>query len=179
MSNTKNNARRRASRERIVLAFIELIEAHDIDQISVTEICQRAKVNRATFYANYEDIYDLGDTIKRDLENQTMSLYGTRGVSVGVPEDNYLGLLKNVHDHQALYRTYFKLCRNTELAKLEFADADKRNNDFGELADYHRMYHRAGITAIIKMWLSTGCKEPPEEIANLLEKELKPTSATR
>lgn len=177
MTNTKNNARRRASRERIVRAFIELIETRNIDQISVTELCRRAEVNRATFYANYDDIYNLGDTIRRNLENRTMELYGTRGVSIGARDDNYLELLKHVRNHRALYRTYFKLSRNTDLASLEFADAASRSSAFGELAEYHRMYHRAGITAIVKMWLGAGCRESPEDIAGLLEKEFGTTNA--
>ena len=62
--NTPNNKRRKESQERIEKVFVELIQKKEINKISVTDICKKAKVNRSTFYANYIDIYDMADKIK-------------------------------------------------------------------------------------------------------------------
>ncbi len=43
----------------IETTFLNLLEEKDIGNITVTEICQRADINRATFYRYYIDIYDL------------------------------------------------------------------------------------------------------------------------
>lgn len=67
--NTPNNKRRRDSQNRIVAAFIQALQTQELSQISVTQLCQAAKVNRTTFYANYQDIYGLADTVQQRLEN--------------------------------------------------------------------------------------------------------------
>lgn len=40
-------------------AFLELIEKKDFSYITVKEICEKAGVNRSTFYLHYETIGDL------------------------------------------------------------------------------------------------------------------------
>lgn len=66
--NVKNNKRRRESREKIESVFYELIQTHELKEISVSEICKLANLNRTTFYANYIDIYDLADSVRQSLE---------------------------------------------------------------------------------------------------------------
>ena len=45
-----------------------LIQTKELNEISVSDICKRAGLNRTTFYANYSDIYGLADTIRERLE---------------------------------------------------------------------------------------------------------------
>ena len=40
-------------------AFLELLEKKDFSYITVKEICEKAGVNRSTFYLHYETIDDL------------------------------------------------------------------------------------------------------------------------
>ena len=67
--NQINNKRRRESQERIEKVFVQLIQNKEIYQVSVTEICKLAKINRTTFYANYIDVYDLADKIREKMIN--------------------------------------------------------------------------------------------------------------
>ena len=56
-------------------AFTMLLEEKPIQRISVTELCRKAGVNRSTFYAHYQDIYDLLDKIEEEmLEELTKAL---------------------------------------------------------------------------------------------------------
>ena len=55
--NTPNNKRKRESMDRIEKVFIELLQTKELNEISVSDICKRAGLNRNTFYANYPDIY--------------------------------------------------------------------------------------------------------------------------
>ena len=41
------------SKEKIKKAFMELFQTKEPDEISVVELCKKAKVNRSTFYAHY------------------------------------------------------------------------------------------------------------------------------
>ena len=40
-------------------AFLELLEEKDFAYITVKEICEKAGVNRSTFYLHYETVNDL------------------------------------------------------------------------------------------------------------------------
>ena len=39
-------------------AFGEMMKTHSFDEISVFDLCERAKVRRATFYKHFDDKYD-------------------------------------------------------------------------------------------------------------------------
>ena len=62
--NTTNNKRKKDSQERIEKIFVELLQYKELNEVSVTDICKLANINRTTFYNNYLDIYDLADKIK-------------------------------------------------------------------------------------------------------------------
>lgn len=47
--------------------LIELLKTKDIKKITVSEICEKADINRATFYRYYLDVYDLLEKIEEDL----------------------------------------------------------------------------------------------------------------
>lgn len=172
MANTKNNARSQASRARIIHEFICLLEEKDLDKITVTEICARAGINRATFYSHFADVYALADSIKEGLEAQTKDLYEGMGSAWGVNNGNYTEMLEHVREHQMLYMTYFKLVRNGDVLPIMVEQDSTPTGDESELSKYHRMYRRAGISTVVKMWLMGGCKESIEEVAEVLSSEV-------
>ncbi|MGB3715346.1 MAG: TetR/AcrR family transcriptional regulator [Candidatus Promineifilaceae bacterium] len=51
------------TRQWLSKAFLELLEEKGLQKMTVQDISERANVNRATFYAHYEDKYDLFNTI--------------------------------------------------------------------------------------------------------------------
>ena len=87
--NTKNNRRKRASMQKIEQVLVELLQTKELNQISVSDICKRAGLNRSTFYANYVDIYGLADAIREKLEAQVAELYKDE-VEQGFNSNNYL-----------------------------------------------------------------------------------------
>jgi AcrR family transcriptional regulator len=62
----KLDPRIRRTRKLINQAFLDLMHEKGFQSISVQDIADRAEVNRATFYAHYEDKYDLLDSITRE-----------------------------------------------------------------------------------------------------------------
>ena len=71
--NKPNNKRKKESIERIEKVFLNLIQTKEINEITVTEICKEAKINRSTFYANYLDVYDLADKIVERMATESKS----------------------------------------------------------------------------------------------------------
>lgn len=48
-------------------AFLRLYEQTPIEKITISQVCEAAGYNRATFYTHFRDIYDLLSTIEGDL----------------------------------------------------------------------------------------------------------------
>lgn len=63
----ENDRRVRRTRTAIQSAFLKLIFEKDINKITVKELCERADINKSTFYLHYRDIYDLAEQFKQGL----------------------------------------------------------------------------------------------------------------
>jgi len=171
--NIKDNKRKKESQEKIERIFLELIQKKEINEISVTDICKKANLNRTTFYSNYIDIYDLADKIREKLEQDILELYKEESQKKYNDYD-FLKLFKHIKDNQLFYKTFFKL--NFDLDSfMGFIDNNEviRFLDSNKHLDYHVAFFKAGINAIIKKWLNGGCKETPEEILEVITSEYK------
>ena len=56
-------------------ALIELLEKKDLEYITVKEICEKAGVNRSTFYLHYESVSDLVDETAEMINNRFISYF--------------------------------------------------------------------------------------------------------
>ena len=170
--NKKNNKRKKESIKKIEKVFVELLQTKDITEITVTDICNKASLNRTTFYANYLDIYDLADKLKQKLENNLFSLYQEEHEK-RYNSNNFLKLFKHIQENQLLYKTYFKLGfdQNFIIERYDYTQALEYYN--GKHLDYHIEFFKAGITSVIKKWLNNGCQETPEEIEAIIIEEYK------
>ena len=57
---TKRDDRRTQYSKRVIKeSLLELLQEKPLNKITVKELCDRADVNRSTFYAYYTDIYEL------------------------------------------------------------------------------------------------------------------------
>ena len=66
----QENRRSKMTRKVFRESLTELMLEKGLQKISVNEICKRADMNRSTFYAHYEDQYDLLREIEDDFLNQ-------------------------------------------------------------------------------------------------------------
>lgn len=62
------------SRRLIRQAFLELLKEKRYDKITVTDIVNRADINRSTFYAHYADIKTLAEEIQHEIVDRSMAL---------------------------------------------------------------------------------------------------------
>lgn len=173
MNKTVNN-RKKKSQEKIEKVFIQLIQRYEINEITVSDICKLASINRTTFYANYLDIYDLADKIKDSMYNDLLDLYKEEVIK-GEHSYNYLKLFRYIKDNQIYYKTMLKLkmdFSNYYSHELENEEAIKFLGTTKNI-DYHIEFFKAGMNAIISKWLKEGCKESPEEINQILIDEYK------
>ena len=167
--NVKNNRRRRESQEKIEKAFIELLQTRELKEIAVSDIIKIAGLNRSTFYANYIDIYDLADKTRERLENEFSNLFAD--YNYYTEHSGAKKMFAHIRDNPIFYKTYFKLCYDDKhlISPYDMCRAEMEQMD--QHTKYHIEFFRNGLNAIIKIWLAGGCRETPEEMADILKKE--------
>ena len=168
--NTPNNKRKLASIEKLEKVFINLLQRKDLNQINVSDICKRANINRTTFYAHYEGIYELADSIRAKLEENMIDLYKEE-ISLGFNSNNYLVLSRHIKENQLFYKTYFKLGYDEKIKLIHYDHELARKHFNNRFINYHMEFFKSGLTRIIKMWLENGCEETPEEMFEIIQSE--------
>ena len=170
--NTKNNKRKRESRAKMESVFVELLQTRELGQITVSDICSLAGLNRSTFYANYVDIYALADAVRENLEQNLGELYRDE-VASSFNSNDYLKLFRHIAENPRFYQTYFKLGYDNQYRIVAYDKKLAAEHFDDKFIPYHMEFFKSGITAIIKMWLADGCKETPEEMNEIIQSEYK------
>ena len=109
MSRVGNSSDPRVQRTRQLLleAFMALVqEKRTIHSISIQEIAMRATVNRATFYAHFEDKYALVEDWSREKFQQ--ALVNQLPASSTLQRETLHRLILTVFDFMALSRQYYR-----------------------------------------------------------------------
>ncbi len=110
----KTDARVKYTKMVLKKALLELMQHKPVNKITVKEICERAELNRATFYAHYSDCFDLLESIEEELFGQferSMQSY-TRSFDIAGLVD---GLYRIVQENEAVCRVLLFGRRSTEL----------------------------------------------------------------
>ena len=167
--NVKNNKRRKESQEKIEKAFVELLQTHEIKDITVSDIIKMTELNRSTFYANYMDIFDLADKTREKLEREFGNLFA--GYDYFNERSGALKMFTHIKENQIFYKTYFKLCYDEKFLISVYDAKRVEKEQLNSNLKYHIEFFRNGLNAIIKLWLADGCQESPEEMAEVLKQE--------
>ena len=176
----KPDERARRTRDRLGNAFVALIHEKPIDNVTVQDVLNRAKVGRSTFYLHFRDKNDL---LLGQLEVflETMSTL----LSVHKETSHRVAPVAEMFDH----------IKNQEKLYRILADAG-RLNDFFDLAEGYfsrgienrlkeskrlpkipqselaaRAFALAGsLLSLLRWWLDHGAKEPPGEMDELFHR---------
>lgn len=57
--NVKNNKKSRTSIENLISAVFDLLRESSHEELTIKDICSKARVNRSTFYAHFDSIEDI------------------------------------------------------------------------------------------------------------------------
>ncbi|MBQ6334834.1 MAG: TetR/AcrR family transcriptional regulator C-terminal domain-containing protein [Erysipelotrichaceae bacterium] len=171
--NKTNNQRRKETISAIRKAYMDLvISRSDIDTISVSDVCKKAGINRTTFYAIYEDLDDLKETIERWMIEEFLSSFQNETQTLRHSFD-FTTLFRSIKENQIFYKIYFKLNFDFKsvFVKNEPTQIWTRYFTDESTIKYHIEFFSAGITAIIQMWLNEGCPGDPERMSNIIVEE--------
>lgn len=175
-------------------ALIALLEVKDLKYITIKEICEKAGVNRSTFYLHYETIGDLLNETMESVNQRFLSYFSQNAgdfadkINAQKPQDLILitqewllPYLRFVCDHKNIYRATFQNPKGMQ-ADVRFEDLKKyivrpilsKFNLPENHQSYYIAYYIEGIAAIVKEWLKHNCQDPVETIAAIIEDCVRP-----
>jgi AcrR family transcriptional regulator len=73
-------------------AIIELMKDNAFEDIKVSDICEKAMVNRSTFYAHYQDKYDLISSFISTLTNELKEVLN-KNTQIKTTKEYYLEMI--------------------------------------------------------------------------------------
>ena len=169
-------------------ALLSLLEKKAFEYISISEICEKAGVNRSTFYLHYENTSDLlRETIAYVLDNFS-SYFSVDIKSISTKFSNcdlqdlkfvnekylypYLLFIKEnqrvfsavlsqplAFDSKAIFQRLFDNIFKPILDRFHYPSEEQ---------NYVMMFYLNGITAIIIEWLKDDCQKSIEDIAGII-----------
>ena len=60
------------TKKSIINSFIEMRSKKELEKITVKELCEKAQINKSTFYSHYHDIFDLSEQLETEVVNSVI-----------------------------------------------------------------------------------------------------------
>ncbi len=186
--NTKNNRRAQNTDEAIVRAFYAVLlqRKKTVSKVTVREICEEAGINRSTFYAHYRDVFDVLEKVEAQMAKSLTEAFLKKmeaGGHIGECFESLFAFIKEYREFYAIYLNETHTSGIIGLAREAYMDRLKslswKGLGFaspGELG-YHEDFFIAGMSAMIRRWVNTGCKESPREMCEILGRQYSPNRA--
>jgi AcrR family transcriptional regulator len=190
MKNKTTKEGRKVRYTKMVLrdSLIELMRKKPITRISIKEICALADIGRTTFYAHYQDQYDL----LRQIEGETLvEVHNSLHPHINVAQKsqsretaaiihnllqfvanngNSIQVLLGENGDDAFQKEFF--CRGIEGISQFMSTAGIKSPD-GNAARYGFVFVIGGMIAIIQEWLKNGMDTQVPELAKMLDRMLR------
>lgn len=174
--NKKDNRRVQMTKQLLKESLVELLEDEDLRKISIRALCERAEVNRSTFYKYYGSQYDLLKEIEEDFLTRIEKTLSDKERFVSVDEQltSILSFLQN----------NLKLCK---MLIRETADANFQKQLLGlpaileqltvKMKDYSEQelvyvldFILYGGYNMIVRWINEDCQESPKQMMAIIMK---------
>ncbi len=171
-------------------ALIELLEKKDFEYITIKEICEKAEVNRSTFYLHYENTSDLLAETTSYITDSFLSYFtsDTKSLCFDFDSSELRDLLFITPEYIVPYLTYIKENRRVFKTALKHIGSMNFNGVYDRMFKYifnpilarfsfpenERKYimkfYLTGVTALVNEWLNNDCRDSIEMISNVIVK---------
>lgn len=158
--------------------FLELLSQKDIKKITVSEICEKADINRATFYRYYLDVYDLLDSIEKGFETDLKSAYTPKNDSEKTISHFAKAMLEVFLQNKELVKILFNTNNNiyflNNILELAYAKCKERwEKDLPDISEddmeYASVFIFNGALGVINFWVQNDFDKDIDEIATIIE----------
>ena len=174
--NTKNNQRTRLSKILLKNALMDLLsEKGSVTKISVRELCERADLNRSTFYAHYSEPKELLEEVEAELLDATRGHLQKIGAENDIGAHRYLlSFLIYIKENDKPFRTLLIDAGDPEFRSkfmqqsiIQFVE--NLNISFPkEQEQYIYSYILNGSTGVIIQWMRSDYSIDENALVDLL-----------
>ncbi|WP_339197243.1 TetR/AcrR family transcriptional regulator [Paenibacillus sp. FSL P4-0176] len=184
MSETMNSMDRRIKKSKAALkdSLIHLMQKHPFKEISITDIVQRADLNRGTFYRHYqykEDLFnEIIDDVIQDLVTSFRKPYqDEEEFEVNLMPSSAITIFEHVHQHAQFYTLVVKSEASSNFQRM-ICDVlrDLALQDLNHIFPAHinheilASYQSHAIFGMIMEWIRQDFKHSPTYMAEELFK---------
>lgn len=175
MKNNTYDQRVRLTKSLIKDAFLELLSRKNVRHITVRELCEKAQINRATFYAHYMDIYDLKEQLENELLESFSRVFIEACEKLGtelLSEEMFIKIFSLLRENSEqcvillnsdseIVEKFVNVSRDIVLSVYgkNFPNASK------ERLNAYYLFVSSGCVALVKQWLLYAPDVPVEKVA--------------
>ena len=174
MKEQADNRRVRMTKRLMMDALLELLEQTELSGISVTAVCEKADVNRSTFYRYYASPSDL----LREIEQEVLDRIPAPLVPTSRQGEESLlrsttAFFDYVKENERIFHILFSETANAGFSSRmvdvlcaqhipDIESADKLSSAF------MRRYIANGTVGMLRAWIDTGFPISSQEIAEMM-----------
>ena len=163
-------------------ALMAELSARPFEEITVSDICERAMVHRTTFYKHYEDKYALLEQGIRQMYNDLLAEeehLPPSAYSVVHPPPYFIRLFEHAAQHQQFYQLmlcgegigrFQKLVKEyiAEVVSNKAPELPQADQHFAVPIDMHAHYIAGAALSLMSWWLEHDMPFSPHQMAQYL-----------
>ena len=166
----------------IMESFLELLKNKPFDKITVTDVIEKADINRNTFYYYFENIYDLIDQIFvqeekrfRNESHENSTFYDEYSKAAAIILNNRNAII-NIYKSksQDVLKQYIEKTAKLVVEYFVRKAAEKNNVPEDGIA-YVTFFYSYAITGNTMRWINDGMPEYREELLKTMSRSFEGT----
>lgn len=150
------------------IALCNLIKK-DINELTVSEVCREANINRTTFYKYYSLPIDILNEYIAEMNKKALEQIKRTGETAS-SDDYYqliLALCRSYYENKQMIRVYIEFNKDYLSIMQKFI---KENTRYGIKDDNLTYFIAGGVSSMIIQWVLNDFDKIPEEIAGEMTK---------
>ena len=173
-----DDRRVRKTKNALRQALIKLMETKELRSITIKELTDTADIHRATFYVQYQDIYDLYE----QFENSVIEYidYIMMHEVVSTYDEIYIRLINYIYDNPAICKMFLgrksnqsfnnRVSKILERNYLKMCMNEGGTSEIPQELIFFTSYHIQGCLAIISRWVDDDFNCSKEYIIEIIKK---------
>ena len=154
-------------------AMMDLLEDKPISEIGVTELCERADINRNTFYCHYNSPVDVLSHLEENIMEEISKALSASADSVEATQTTLRVLSENKRMAKILLSDNVGVAFTEKLIQLTTArNLSIAKRQYSRLSNEYQMmlseFSIAGGAAVVRHWALNDMKESPEDVAKFI-----------
>lgn len=163
-------------RDFITDAFLELIQTKPLSEITITELCEHARISRRTFYRHFKDLHHVAEyyfNYVMEKLAETLTRYMGKSKVLNRKEfaqiffsylEPYATIISCFHRNglgDILFTAYI---RNLSMLPQDAASAVAQKEPTDQ---YFPAFLLGGLWSLLTVWIQNGLEKSPEELSEI------------